>query len=138
MSSPISGPIAPYSNLPIEPQNYQPRRFQISNVTRGVTTIITTTANMDYVISQHIRLLIPNGYGCTQLNEVDGYVISIPNPNQVEVVINSTKADPFINAGLPQVPQIIAIGNIENGQTNTGRTNNITYTPGSFINISPS
>jgi hypothetical protein len=137
MSSPISGPIPPYANLPIEPQNYQPRRFQISDITRGITTVITTTANMDYVISQQVRVLIPNGYGCTQISGKDGFVISIPSPNQVEVTINSTKADPFVNTSLAQVPQILAIGNIENGQTNTGRTGNITYTPGSFINISP-
>lgn len=138
MSSPISGPVPPYANLPIEPQNYQPRRFQVSNVQLGISTVITTTTNMDYVVSQQVRLLIPKGYGCVQLNGKDGFVISLPAPNQVEVTINSSKADPFVNNSLAQVPQIVAIGNIENGQINTGRTGNITYTPGSFINISPS
>lgn len=137
MSSPISPPIALYNNLPIEPQNYQPRRFQISGVTLGRTTIVTTTKDMDYVISQQVRLLIPNGYGCTQLSGNSGYVISIPAPNQVEIMIDSTQANNFINASLDQVPQILAIGNIENGQTNIGRTGNITYPPGAFINISP-
>lgn len=137
MASPISGPIPPYSNPPIQPDNYQPRRFQISDIQIGITTTVTTTENMDYVISQQVKLLIPSGYGCSQISGKDGFVISIPSPNQVEVTINSSKADPFVNNSLDQVPQIVAIGNIENGQTNTSRTNNITYTPGSFINISP-
>jgi hypothetical protein len=134
----ISGPIAPYSNVPIEAQFYQPSRFVISNVTLGTTTIVTTTVNHNYVVGQLVRLLIPPQYGCFQLNEKTGYVIRIPAANQVEVIIDSsTNVNSYIAATAPNSPEIIAVGDINSGPTNMGRTNNITYISGSFLNISP-
>lgn len=137
----ITPPVAPYNNLPIESQNYQPREFVISNITMGVTTLVTTTVDHDYVIGQVVRLLIPQPYGAYPLSGQQGIVIAIPALNEVTVQINSTNADPFIasptNPGKTS-PQIIAIADVNTGQINTGRTGNITYVPGSFINISPS
>lgn len=136
----ISYPIPLYQNLPIEPQFYQPRQFVISNLTLGLTTIITTTIDHDYVIGQEIRLLIPPSYGSYQLNEALGYVLSIPTSNQVQTSINSLRnVDAFIaSSSIIQQAQIVAIGDINSGQTNSsGRINNLTYIPGSFINISP-
>ena len=82
----LSPPIPPYSNPPIQPQFYQPGRFVISNITLGQTTTVTvlpTSFNtvstpLNYVVGQLVRLLIPNGYGCTQLNNIPAYVLSIP------------------------------------------------------------
>ena len=55
MSTPaISGPIAPYSNVNINAQFYQPSLFIISAVTLGVTTTVTTTQNNNYVIGQEV------------------------------------------------------------------------------------
>jgi len=212
---PYPGPVALYNNLPIEPQFYQPSRFVISNVTLGNTTIVTTSVANNYVIGQLVRLLIPVGYGCNQLNEQSGIVISLPSSTQVEVMINSSVnvnpfvANPFIanitgitNAtkavltvsnpvygmsvliqnvgGMTQlngniyvidrqtattitldvdstfftaytsggtatvfplngaVPQILAIGDVNSGQTNTnGINSNKLFISGSFQNISP-
>jgi hypothetical protein len=140
----ISYPIPPYSNPPIEPQFYQPKVFVISGISTGVTTTITTTLDMDYVIGQEIRLLIPSKYGARGLNEQTGIVISIPSSNQVEVDINSNGVDPFISSPtfLPfqskTPPQIVAIGDVNSGPINAqGRVNNGTFIQGSFINISP-
>jgi hypothetical protein len=140
----LSGPIPPFSNPPIQPQYYQPSVFVISAITLGQTTIITTTINMNYVIGQIIRLTIPEKYGCNLLNNQTGYVISLPNPNQVEVTINSTQSDPFIAspAYLPfqpkTLPQIVAVGDVNSGiNVSTGRVQSTTNIPGSFINISP-
>jgi hypothetical protein len=134
----ISYPIPAYQNVPVEPENYQPRRYVISAISLGLTTTITTTSNMDYVIGQNIRLLIPSSFGSIQLNNAQGYVVSIPSPTQVEVSINSVGANAFINSSAPTKAQILAIGDIGNGQVNsTGRSNTGTFIPGSFINISP-
>lgn len=135
---PYTGPIALYNNLPIEPQNYQPRMFFISAITLGQTTTVTTTEDHDYVVNQECRLIIPATNGCRQLNEKTGFVISIPAPDQVVLNINSSmNVDPFVTSIAKTQPQILAIGDVNTGQINSGRTNNLTYVPGSFINISP-
>lgn len=134
----LNGPIPPYTNPPIEPQNFKPSRFVISAIALGITTLVTTSVNHNYVVSQECRLLIPNGYGCRQLNEVTGFVQSIPNPNQVVLNIDSQNANLFINASLRQLPQILAIGDINTGSINNhGRFHTRPYIPGSFRNISP-
>jgi hypothetical protein len=99
---------------------------------------------MDYVIGQLVRLTIPSKYGSRALNEVEGYVISIPTTNSVEIDINSIGTDPFIASPtfLPfqsqTLAKIIAIGDINTGAINaTGRINMGTFIPGSFIDISP-
>lgn len=140
----ISYPIPPYANVPIEPEFYQPRRFVISGITLGTTTTITTTLDMDYVIGQLVRLLIPPTFGTRQLNESQGYVIAIPAANQVTLDINSQGFDSFINSLAPTKAQILGIGDVNSGyQSSTGRSiptvngNTQINIPGSFINISP-
>jgi hypothetical protein len=135
---PYVGPYALYNNLPIEPQFYQPSRFVISAISLGPTTIITTTVNHNYVIGQEVRLLIPSSFGSYQLNERKGFILSIPTANQFELDINTTvNVDAFILSSATTVAQCLAIGDVNTGQINTGRTNNLTFIPGSFINISP-
>lgn len=144
MSSPIRGPIPPYSNPPIEPQFFQPSVFDISAISLGQTTTVTTSVNNNYAIGQLVRLIIPFKFGSRSLNEQTGYVFSIPASNQVVVGINSTGADPFIASPTfvgteSQTPaQIVAVGDINSGVTNaSGRSSVSNIIPGSFINISP-
>lgn len=150
MTSAIIGPIAPENNPPITPQYYEPSRFVISAISLGTTTLVTTSVNHNYVIGQSIRLLIPGvmlvngvikgtGYGSTQLSGQTGNVISIPNPNQVVVGINSTNSNAFDPSGTNTTqPQILAIGDVNSGQINSsGIINTGTFISGSFINISP-
>lgn len=135
---PYVGPIALYNNLPIEPQNYQPRFFFISDISLGQTTTVTTAVNHDYVIGQECRLIIPEVNGCFQLNEQTGIVISIPAANQVVLEINSAmNVDAFKTSTANTQPQILAIGDVNTGAINNmGRSNTSTFIPGSFINIS--
>lgn len=135
------GPQPPYTNPPIQPQYFKPSQFIISAITLGQTTTVTTTVNNNYVIGQLCRLLVPTQYGSTQLNEQQGYVISIPASNQVVLAIDSSQnVDAFISSPTygPTLPQIVAIGDVNNGQiSSTGNKNNFTYISGSFQNISP-
>ena len=140
MTIPFPGPIPPYTNPTIEPQFYQPRVYEIAAITLGQTTVVTTTTDHDYVVGQQIRLLIPQFYGSRQLNDQVGYVIAIPSSTQVTVNINSTNANAFIPSPVfsLQSPQILPIGDVNTGAINaSGRINNTTYIPGSFLNISP-
>ncbi len=135
----ISYPIPAYQNLPIESQFYQPSRFVISDVDLGQTTVVTTTEDTNYVIGQVVRILIPPSFGCRQLNEVQGIVISIPADNEVELNIDSSRnVDPYIASSANTKAQILAIGDYNSGARNiSGRLNTITFVPGSFTNISP-
>jgi hypothetical protein len=135
----ISYPISAYQNVPINAQFFQPSRFVISGVTLGQTTTITTTDDMNYVIGQEIRLIIPFSFGCYQLNGQTGYVISIPSGNQIIVSIDSSvNVSNFKSSPATTVAQIVAIGDLNFGFINqNGNMNQGTYVPGSFINISP-
>lgn len=135
----ISYPIPLFQNFPIDSDFYKPSRFVISNVTLGSTTIITTSVDHNYVIGQEVKLLIPSNFGCYELNEQSGFVLSIPSSTQVEININSINDNAFISAtATVSSPQILAIGDINSGPTNSqGRTNQQTFIDGSFQNISP-
>lgn len=138
--SPFPGPIAPENNPPITPQYYQPSVFDISAISLGVTTTVTTSVDHNYVIGQNTRLLIPFFFGLTELNGQQGLVIAIPAADQVVLNINSSNANAFVAAPsqTTQKAQIIAIGDQNSGQINSlGRMQNGTTIPGSFINISP-
>lgn len=135
---PYVGPIALYNNLPIEPQFYQPSRFVISAISLGTTTTITTTEDHNYVVGQEVRLLIPSSFGSYQLNEKTGIVLSIPALDQFVLNINTSEnVDAFISSSSPTQAQCVPVGDVNSGQTNIGRTQNFTYIPGSFLNISP-
>lgn len=133
----ISYPTPAYSNVPIMSQYYQPSRFVISAVTQGLTTIITTTVDHNYVIGQQVRMIIPPTFGCRWLNEQIAYVISIPSANQVELAIQSNGLDAFTSSTATTLPQILAVGDISYGATNTSPESMATSIPGSFTNISP-
>ncbi len=135
----VTYPIPAYANVPINAQYYQPSQFFISAISLGPTTIITTTVNHNYVLGQLVRLIIPFGFGCIQLNEQLGNVIAIPAANQVTLNINSAGVTPFNNNALFNTKaQILAVGDNNSGIISlTGRAIATTNIPGSFINISP-
>ncbi len=94
---------------------------------------------MDYVIGQLVKLEIPKGYGCVQLNGFYGYVESIPYPNEVILNIDSSLPifNEFISFNGRTKPQIIAVGDINSGIiSHHGRNIYPNHFPGAFLNIS--
>lgn len=139
MTNFVIGPIAPENNPPIEPQFYNPSRFNISAITNGQTTTITTSVAHNYVVGQVVRLTIPTVCKEYELDEKSGIIVSIPSTTQVVVDIFSSKFNTFVAAPATGTrPQILAIGDVNSGRVNaSGRTNNATSILGSFINVSP-
>lgn len=134
----VSYPIPAYSNVPINAQYYEPSLFFISAITNGITTLVTTTEDHNYVIGQLVRLNIPRANRAIQFNQQTGYVIGIPSSTQVTLDINSTRYDLFQTSTQPTQPQIVAVGDVNSGNTNSsGNLNTATGIPGAFINISP-
>lgn len=138
---PNLGPIAPERNPTPVPQYFSPSLYYITAITNGQTTTITTAANHNYVIGQLVRTIVPITYGEIQMNEVSGYVLSIPSANQVVLAIDSSKFDTFISSPTygPTKPQISGIGDINSGESSNSnaRLLNATTIPGAFINTSP-
>lgn len=133
-----SYPIPPYSNPPIEPQNFKTSNFFITAISLGLTTTVTTSVNHNYVIGQEVRLHVPQQYGSRGLGGQTGNVISIPAPNQVVLDIYSVGINPFVIGTFGDKPQITAIGDINSGAINPhARKHTHPYIPGSFRNISP-
>ncbi len=135
----ISYPIPAYQNVPIQSYYFVPSQFFIEDITLGVETLVTATIDMNYVIGQECRLLIPASFGCYQLNGRQGFVIGIPNTNQVILSIDSSvNVDPFIASIATTKAQILAIGDVGNGYVSTtGKNIPLVTIPGAFINISP-
>lgn len=105
---------------------------------------MTTTVDMNYVIGQLVRLIIPPTFGIRQLNEEQGYVIEIVSATQVRLDIDSRGMDAFTSSSATTKSQILAIGDVNSGYvSSTGRSirsidgNTQIEIPGSFINISP-
>ena len=126
------------NNIPIHTEFYKPRRFVISDITLGQTTIVETSEDHNYVIGQLIKLFIPKGYGCVQLSGQTGYVIAIPDTDEVEVTIDSSvNVNQFIAGNEDNSPAITPIGDVNTGAINThGRIRLKKTIPGAFKNIS--
>lgn len=141
----ISYPIPVYQNVPIEPQFYQPNRFEISSITLGTTTTVTTTEDLNYEIGQEVRLIIPSAFGSYQLNGKTGIVLEVSGTDTVILNIDSSQnVDAFVSATIVSpvfgyaVAQILAIGDINSGNVgSSGRVDVPTNVIGSFLNISP-
>ncbi len=129
MTGVISYPVPPYSNPPIEPQFFQPSRFDIANISFGQTTIVTTTTTQNYVVGQLVRLLIPAIFGSYQLNNLQGYVINILSSTQVEIDLISVGTTTFI----PN-PYTANITNITNSVQAVITANN-SFRPGNSLLI---
>lgn len=141
----ITGPIAPESNPPIQPLWFLPSNFEITAISTGITTTVTTTSSVsapatnNFVVGQLVRFSIPPTYGIRQLDGRTGYVIAKPTSNQVVVDINSTTFNQFVAVPSygPTPPQIAAVGDIQSGPINALPTTQQTFISGSFINVSP-
>lgn len=142
---PYPGPIAPETNPRIEPLWFLPSNYTISSISRGASTTVTiqgstsAPSSTNFVVGQQVRFTIPAPHGIQQLNGQTGYVTSIPSSNQVVVNINSVGYSPFVaSPHYGRTPaQIAAIGDVNSGPINSGRSGNQTFISGSFLNVSP-
>lgn len=125
----ISYPIPAYANVDIHAEYYRPSRFVISGITRGLTTVITTSVDHNYVIGQLVRLLIPVLYGAQQFNEVEAMVISIPSTTQVTLNLNSSLFDAFVAS-----PILATITNVTQASPGVITANN-SYKTGNIVFI---
>lgn len=132
----ISFPTPAFQNVPIHPEFYEPMVYPISAITLGNTTTVTTSFVNDFVLGQQVRFVMPPDSGTRELNGMTGYLITINSTTQFVVNVSSLDMNAFTVPTSIQQAQVIPIGDINSGQINTGRANNTTFIPGSFINVS--
>jgi len=73
-----------------------------------------------------------------QIDNQEAIVLSVPSVNTVEINIDSSAYNAFITSPVYSTTpsQIIAIGDINSGETNgSGPSSTVTYIPGSFRDI---
>lgn len=99
---------------------YSPYVCQISDITRGVNTVITTSVNHGFVVGNQVNFLIPQQWGIGELSNVKGIVLAT-TANTVTVNINSANFSPFVTpASYYEYPQIIPVGDQNTGYLSPG------------------
>lgn len=122
---------------------YLPGINNIVSITQSSEALVTTSLDHNYVINQEVQFFIPPEWGMRQLDQLKGYILSIPSSTQFTVNINTTLFDAFV---IPVVPSVVVINPAEVagiGENNTGQTAPggklpLPQTiPGAFVNYRP-
>ena len=71
----------PDANVYLPPQIVLPRTQLITAITQANPMVVTVADAGTYVVGQQIKLTIPNGYGMTQANQLNGTIIAISGLN---------------------------------------------------------
>ena len=99
--------------------NFQPRRRLISDVTVAPECTVTTTEDHGYELDQLVRLHIDKVYGM-EINGEIGKVISIPSSVEVELNLDTSRQDPYVEpVGVTSYTQahVVPITGIERNDT---------------------
>ena len=105
---------------------FQPAMRIISSITQANPAVITTSIDHDYITGEIVRIIIPNGFGMDQINNLTG-TITITGDTTFSIAIDSLLFDTFAAPNpLPSAytcAQVIPVGEI--GSTLAGATQNV-------------
>lgn len=108
--------IIPFDSL------YYPRNRTILRISQAVNARITMSVDHGYTVGQQVRLIVPQGYGMTQMNGLLGTVVAVGLAdasgitNTIDVNVNSTAFTPFafpttaVAANGVSLPQVVPVG----------------------------
>ncbi len=71
------------------PMFYPSKRY-ISEITQATQATIRFTVRHEYVVGQRIKFRVPDNFGMSQINNLEGVVVAIPSASQVTVDIDTT------------------------------------------------
>ena len=74
---------------------FQPAMRIIETITNTNPAFVATTFDHDYLTGEIIRLIVPEGYGMTQANQLFG-TIEVTGPNNFLIDIDTTQFDEFV------------------------------------------
>jgi len=154
MLNPLGGGLSPLKFFMGSPYNrynlglfnsgtYTPALNDIDAITQSNPALVTTIDNHNYVIGQEVQFFIPPQWGIRQLDQLTGYVLSIPALDEFTVSIDTTLFDAFVtptpSAFIVIDPaQVMGIGDSNFGLNAPGGVVAVPQTiPGAFENQPP-
>jgi hypothetical protein len=134
----------PYNLGQFNSGTYSPIICQITAIEQDQYPIVTTAIDHSFVVGNEVQFFIPKGWGMAQLDQQKAYVISIPEPDQIVVTIDTTNFDAFVTFTPPNeffvfnYPEVAGIGDINTGTSSIGNVPaNPNTIPGAFQNQPP-
>lgn len=93
---------------------YQPAMRLITDITNAVNAEVTTSFAHDYLSGLVVRIIVPEGYGMVQINQLVG-TITVTGDDTFTIDIDTTQFDPFVIPGsipyyFSSYPQTTPIG----------------------------
>ena len=135
MAQVAAGTTGFYRKINYQPQFY-PRARYITAVTTGATTVVKMSVTHGYTVGQRVSFVVPAAFGMTQLNSLDGQILSIDTTNNtITVNINSSAFTAFafpVSASVPfTFAQVVPFGDapltLANPQGNQSVLDGATY-----------
>lgn len=94
---------------------FQPAMRIISNITNDKQAVVTTTFNHQYITGMIVRLIVPQGYGMVQANQLFG-AITVTGDTTFSICIDTTYFSPFTTPMTSpeneQFPQSVPFGEV--------------------------
>ena len=122
---------------------YEPANVDIDDISQAQNAIVTTSEDHSFVIANQVQFLIPPEWGMYQINRLKGFVISIPQSDQIEVDIDTRAFDAFVTPTPSQFvvidnAQVASVGDANFGKLSPGGVVDLPNTiPGAYINQRP-
>lgn len=94
---------------------FQPAMRVISNITNGYPAIVTTTFNHNYITGMIIRLMVPQGYGMIQANQMYSDIVVTGDTTftiNLDTTHFSTFTTPITSPDDAQFPQSVPFGEV--------------------------
>lgn len=74
---------------------YKPAVRTITAITKSPRALVTTSFDHGYISGTIVRIIVPNNFGMTQINNLSG-TIQVTSPTQFEIDIDTQLFDDFV------------------------------------------
>ena len=81
------------------PSDFVPKRRLISDVSRALNAVVTTSEDHEYETGLEVRLIVPRAYGM-ELNFIPTEIV-VTSSNQFSTRVDTRSQDPFVTPTFP-------------------------------------